>query len=298
MIRPWGPMLACGRKRLQVSLSQTMPRRSPLCASRLARRPIPTRPDLNRCDLGTRMEHAPQLSIVIPAYNEAECLGPLLGEVQTAFDGREPYEVLCVDDGSTDQTAQVLRSTRAHYPELRILRHGSRSGQSAALWTGIRRARAQWVATLDGDGQNDPRELLRLLEARDASPDRDALWLVTGIRRKRQDSMIKRVSSRVANAVRGRILRDHISDTGCGLKLMHRDRILTIPSFDHMHRFLPALVMRGGGRVLTVEVGHRARTAGATKYGIRNRLFVGVIDLLGVWWLQRRAMHPIIEEEP
>ena len=243
------------------------------------------------------MEDTPQLSIVIPAYNEAECLGPLLGELQDALDRWQPYEVLCVDDGSTDQTAQMLRSIRERYPELRIVRHRSRCGQSTALWTGIRRAKAPWVATLDADGQNDPRDLLRLLEARNQSPEREELWLVTGIRRRRRDTLLKRVSSRVANAVRSRLLRDGISDTGCGLKLMHRARILTIPNFDHMHRFLPALVMRGGGRILTVEVGHRPRTAGTTKYGVRNRLFVGVVDVVGVLWLQRRATHPIIEEE-
>ena len=243
------------------------------------------------------MEHPPQLSVVIPAFNEAECLGPLLGELQDVLDGSPPYEVLCVDDGSTDQTVQVLRSMRERYPELRVVRHRSRSGQSTALWTGISRATAPWVATLDADGQNDPRDLLRLLEARDQSSEREELWLVTGIRRRRRDNVLKRVSSRVANAVRSRLLGDGISDTGCGLKLMHRARILTIPSFDHMHRFLPALVMRSGGRVFTVEVGHRPRTAGTTKYGVRNRLFVGVVDLLGVLWLQRRTTHPIIEED-
>ncbi|NNG16112.1 MAG: glycosyltransferase family 2 protein [Gemmatimonadales bacterium] len=243
------------------------------------------------------MEHTPQLSIVIPAYNEAACLGPLLGELNAALAGGPTYEVLCVDDGSTDGTLEVLRSTRERLPQLRIVRHHSRSGQSAALWTGFGRAKAPWIATLDADGQNDPRDLPRLLEARDASPEREELWLVTGIRRKRRDTLLKRVSSRVANAVRGRLLRDGISDTGCGLKLMHRARILTLPRFDHMHRFLPALVMRSGGRVLTVEVGHRPRTAGTTKYGVRNRLFVGVVDLLGVLWLQRRTTHPIIEEE-
>jgi dolichol-phosphate mannosyltransferase len=244
-----------------------------------------------------QMEQTPQLSIVIPAYNEAECLGPLLGEVADAFAGGPTYEVLCVDDGSTDGTVEVLRSTREQLPQLRILRHRSRAGQSTALWTGFTRARAPWIATLDADGQNDPHDISRLLAARDASAEREDLWLVTGIRRQRRDSLLKRVSSRVANAVRGRLLRDGIRDTGCGLKLMHRVRILTLPTFDHMHRFLPALVIRSGGRVLTVEVGHRPRAAGTTKYGVRNRLFVGVVDLLGVMWLQRRTTHPIIEEE-
>jgi dolichol-phosphate mannosyltransferase len=157
------------------------------------------------------------------------------------------------------------------------------------------RARAVWIATLDGDGQNDPADIPALLDARDAGAS-DRLWMVAGVRRKRRDSTVKRLSSRIANAIRRRVLRDATTDTGCGLKLFRRDAYLALPFFDHMHRFLPALIRRAGGAVLEVPVNHRPRTAGASHYGMWDRAWVGLIDMLGVAWLQRRMKSPIVED--
>jgi dolichol-phosphate mannosyltransferase len=204
----------------------------------------------------------------------------------------ETYEVLTVDDGSTDATpARLAEATRA-YPRLRVVRHARSCGQSTALHTGVRYARGAWVATLDGDGQNDPADVPRLLAiARDpAAPA--GLHLVTGRRRRRHDSVLRRLSSGVANRVRAALLHDETPDTGCGLKVFRRDAFLALPYFDHMHRFLPALILRAGGRVLSVPVAHRPRLHGRSHYGVGNRLWVGIVDLLGVMWLLRRARLP------
>jgi dolichol-phosphate mannosyltransferase len=175
------------------------------------------------------------------------------------------------------------------YPNLRVLRHASSCGQSTALLTGVRAARGEWIATLDGDGQNDPADIFKLLAARDAAPAGAVPWMVAGYRRKRQDNWLKRFSSRVANGVRSRLLGDATADTGCGLKLVARETYLRLPYFDHMHRFLPALVQRAGGTTVSVEVNHRPRTRGTSNYGMFDRLWIGIVDLFGVLWLQRRA---------
>lgn len=187
----------------------------------------------------------PDLSVVIPVCNEVDNVAPLAREVAAALRPRRSFELIFVDDGSTDGTAEAVQRVRAEVPEIRLLRHSRRSGQSAALHTGFRAARADWIATLDGDGQNDPADLSRLIEERDARiPREPALGLIIGHRITRRDSWLRRVSSRVANGVRARLLGDGTPDTGCGLKLMRRDLLLGLPCFDHMHRFLPALFRR------------------------------------------------------
>jgi dolichol-phosphate mannosyltransferase len=236
------------------------------------------------------------LSVVIPVKNEQDNILPLLGEIYAALEGRYDYEVLYVDDGSNDASPRVLEQGRAQYPRLRVLRHAASCGQSTAVRTGVRAARAGWIATLDGDGQNDPADIPRLMaviRAPDCAPD---LKLIAGWRKKRRDTRLKRISSKIANAVRRGLLRDSTPDTGCGLKLFQRELFLELPYFDHMHRFLPALVLRAGGRVQSIEVHHRPRARGVSKYGLHNRLWVGIVDLFGMAWLQRRARLPVVHE--
>jgi dolichol-phosphate mannosyltransferase len=236
-----------------------------------------------------------ELSVVIPLHNEKESIGPLLEEIHAALGGIE-YEVVCVDDGSCDGTLDQLRLLSADSPRLRILRHSTKSGQSTAIWNGVRFSRSPWIATLDGDGQNDPADIPRLFErlrrGGSGSPS-----CVCGWRRNRRDTLIKRISSRVANHVRSRLLRDNTPDTGCGLKVFSREAFLQLPCFDHMHRFLPALFLRGGFAIESIEVNHRPRNRGKSKYGIHNRLWAGIIDLLGVYWLLRRLRRPQVIED-
>src|SRR5262245_54348800 len=215
------------------------------------------------------------LSVVIPVCNEAQNVGPLASEIAAALANRRPFEIIFVDDGSTDTTAQAVRDTRANgIPEIRLIRHSKRSGQSVAVCTGVRAARADWVATLDGDGQNDPADIPALLAALAKAERPDKLRLIMGNRKQsRKDTWLRRVSSQVANGVRGRMLRDGTPDTGCGIKLMHRATFLELPKFNHMHRFLPALYQRAGCEVISVPVRHRPRTQGKSKYGLNNRLW-------------------------
>jgi glycosyltransferase involved in cell wall biosynthesis len=231
-----------------------------------------------------------ELSVVVPVRNEQDNILPLLAEIHAALDQRCEFEVVYVDDGSGDGTAGVLREALVSYPRLRVLAHRRSHGQSAALFTGARAARAAWIATLDGDGQNDPADLPMLLAARDAAAAN--VQLITGYRRSRQDRWLKRISSRIANGVRSRLLGDATPDTGCGLKLILRSTYLELPFFDHMHRFLPALVQRNGGATLSVDVHHRARARGRSNYGVLDRLWVGIVDLFGVMWLRRRMQRP------
>jgi dolichol-phosphate mannosyltransferase len=228
------------------------------------------------------------LSVVIPAHNEAENVGPLVREIVGALGGRGDYEIVVVDDGSTDATGERLAELARTTPCLRSVRHPASRGQSFAIATGVKAARGAWIATLDGDGQNDPADIPKLLALRAGGGAASGPLLVAGYRKKRRDTWLKRVSSRVANAVRGRLLGDRTPDTGCGLKLFEREAFLALPHFDHMHRFLPALFIRAGGRVVSVEVGHRPRQRGRSHYGMLDRLFVGIGDMLGVWWLIRR----------
>jgi dolichol-phosphate mannosyltransferase len=223
--------------------------------------------------------------------NEQDNILPLLEEIDAALRDQDGFEVLYVDDGSADATRERLMESLARYPRLRVLVHRERYGQSAALLTGFRAARGEWIVTLDGDGQNDPADIAKLLAAREQAGRAD-LHLICGTRTRRQDAPLKRVASRVANFVRSRLLGDATPDTGCGLKLILRSAALELPAFDHMHRFLPALVRRNGGATVSVEVGHRPRRRGNSHYGVLDRLWTGIADLIGVLWLKRRALRP------
>jgi dolichol-phosphate mannosyltransferase len=233
------------------------------------------------------------LSVVIPVRNEASNIAPLVQEIRATLDGRLDYEIVYVDDGSSDDTTAAIRVLMRDPARLRLVRHRRSVGQSAAIRTGVKAARAPWIATLDGDGQNDPADIPKLWEIARQAPTEPPL-LVAGHRRKRRDSAVKRLSSRIANWVRRGLLGDGTPDTGCGLKLFRRELFLELPFFDHNHRFLPALVQRQGGRVLSVAVNHRPRARGTSNYGTLDRLFVGIGDLMGVMWLMRRAKNPEI----
>jgi dolichol-phosphate mannosyltransferase len=237
-----------------------------------------------------------QLSVVIPVRNEADNIAPLVGEIGAALEGVCDYEIIYVDDGSSDATWPQLCALRSTVPRLRLLRHQRNCGQSAALLTGVRAARAPWIATLDGDGQNDPADIAGLLQIAAQHSAAEQL-LIIGNRIQRRDSRWRRFTSRVANGVRSRLLGDATPDTGCGLKLLPRQLFLSLPYFDHMHRFLPALVQRCGGVSLSTPVHHRPRRRGRSKYGTLDRLWAGIIDMLGVIWLQRRGSLPVIVEE-
>src|SRR5947209_173346 len=227
------------------------------------------------------------LSVVIPVKDEAANVAPLVAELRAAFDGLLDYEIVYVDDGSEDGTAAEVARLQAEAPNLRLLRHMRNYGQSAAIRSGVRAARAAWIATLDGDGQNDPADIPKLWRIGLTAPDAPSL-LIAGYRESRQDRWAKRFASQIANRVRRRILGDDTPDTGCGLKLFPRALFLDLPYFDHMHRFLPALVLREGGMVRSVRVNHRARRRGVSKYGVLERLSVGIADLWGVRWRWRR----------
>ena len=236
------------------------------------------------------------LSVVVPVNNEEENIDSLVGEIYGALDGICEYEIVYVDDGSLDKTWERLVALSQGLSQLKIIRHRKSYGQSTAIYTGVKAAGASLIATLDGDGQNDPADIPRLLEVFESADGSAGLQLVIGHRRKRQDSWVKRVSGRVANRVRGFLLKDRTPDTGCGLRIFSRDTFLQLPFFDHMHRFLPALILRSGGEVISVEVNHRPRKHGSSHYGIWDRLWVGLVDLLGVIWLQRRSKTADIEE--
>lgn len=238
-----------------------------------------------------------KISIVVPVHNEAENILPLLTEIERAVRNAAAYEIIYVDDGSRDATPFILDEARKQFPHLRIIRHRDACGQSAAIHSGIRAAQYPFIATLDGDGQNDPADIPRLYESLQRHrQQRPNLWMIAGWRQKRQDTGWRRFSSRVANGVRSALLTDDTPDTGCGLKVFLREPFLTLPYFDHMHRFLPALVLRSGGLVLSEPVNHRPRHQGQSKYGTLDRLAVGIVDLLGVMWLKRRAKLPVVEE--
>ena len=239
-----------------------------------------------------------EVSLVIPVHNEEENIEPLLAEIQAALGGIE-YEVIYVDDGSTDKTLLRLREASTSFPRLRVIRHERSCGQSTAVLTGVRHATAPWIATLDGDGQNDPADIPKMLAQAKSGRESGTtpLVCVCGYRRTRRDTWLRRISSQVANGVRSALLKDDTPDTGCGLKIFSRETFLSLPYFDHMHRFLPALFLRSGGRVVSVEVNHRERIRGTSKYGLFNRLWVGIVDILGVAWLQRRSRIPTIVKE-
>ncbi len=235
-----------------------------------------------------------QLSVVIPVKNEADNIVPLVDEVEAALAGRFDFEILVIDDGSTDATGDMLKAAKARLPRLRLIRHAANRGQSAGVWTGVRRARGEWIATLDGDGQNDPADLPQMWARLQAEPRPD---MVAGHRVDRKDTASKKIASRLANRIRAAFLKDETPDSGCGIKIFRRELFLELPYFDHMHRFLPALVRRHGGRVVSVAVNHRPRGAGRSNYTNFGRLKAGLLDLVGVWWLIRRSRLPIDARE-
>jgi dolichol-phosphate mannosyltransferase len=240
------------------------------------------------------LTHAPQLSVVVPVFNEEENVGPLLREVVSALRGRVDFEAVFVDDDSKDGTLAALRALKSEVPELRVLHHVKQSGQSTAIRTGVKGARGAWIATLDGDGQNDPADIPKLLAARE-SADR-TIKLFAGWRVNRRDSGSKRWASKWANKIRSSMLRDDTPDTGCGIKLFERDAFLDLPYFDHMHRYLPALMQRAGWKTVSVPVNHRPRSTGVSKYNNLNRALVGLRDLRGVAWLITRSKRTQVEE--
>lgn len=249
------------------------------------------------------------LSVVIPAFNESGNVEPLLEEIRQALDpfDQADYEVIFVDDGSTDASvaelqASALRLPSGRFKGLRVVRHVRSFGQSAAVHSGVKAATGRLIATLDGDGQNDPADIPALLTrlqdlmaatAGEAMPVR----MVAGLRAKRKDTWSKRMSSKIANGVRSWMLKDDTKDTGCGLKVFERAAFLELPYFKHMHRFLPALMRRQGYATVSEPVNHRPRQRGSSKYGLFNRLWVGIVDLFGVMWLQRRANIPTLGVE-
>lgn len=234
--------------------------------------------------------------MVVPARNEAENLACLLNEIVMVLEGFVEYEIVFVDDGSSDDTLARLAELRERIPRLRVFRHRACYGQSSALLTGILAAFGFIIATLDGDGQNDPSDIPRLLTVLKKLQQTNPKAMVAGYRKHRRDTGWRKFSSRLANTVRGNLLGDHTPDTGCGLKIFSRELFLSLPHFDHMHRFLPALVQRAGGIVVSVEVNHRPRLHGVSNYGTWHRFWVGIIDMIGVMWLQGRAVVVEVEE--
>ena len=234
------------------------------------------------------------ISVVVPVKDEAENVGPLAREIAAALAAEPAHEILFIDDGSADGTVQALLALRNEIPQLRVLRHGRNLGQSRGVRSGVMAAKGDIIVTLDGDGQNDPADIPKLLRELRANP---ALGMVSGVRVKRQDTASRRMASRLGNRFRNWMLKDGATDTGCGLKAFRRDAYLLLPYFDHQHRFLIALMRREGFGVGFVPVGHRARLAGQSKYTNLGRLLVSVNDLLGVRWLISRHRGPAGTEE-
>jgi dolichol-phosphate mannosyltransferase len=233
-----------------------------------------------------------EISVVVPVKNEQDNVASLIAQIDAAL-SKVKHEIIYVNDGSTDATLSTLKQLQKKYKQLRVISHQQSCGQSTAVRTGVKFARYGWVATLDGDGQNNPADIPKLIDAVS-----EGVELVGGNRRlSRRDTFIKRISSVIANTVRSAMLRDDTPDTGCGLKLFQREAFLDLPYFDHMHRFLPALIKRRGGKIVSVHVQHRNREHGKSNYGTIDRLIVGIVDLFGVAWLQRRAKLPKAKEE-
>ena len=245
------------------------------------------------------MTTMPALSVVVPVYNEEGNVAPLVGEIVAALRGNAlleggGFEIVYVDDLSKDATLERLQQLQATTPELRVLRHLANSGQSTAIRNGVKAARGAWIATLDGDGQNDPADIPKLLTERERADP--GVKLFAGWRVERQDSGSKRWASKWANAIRSRMLRDATPDTGCGIKLFEREAFLDLPYFDHMHRYLPALMQRAGWKTVSVPVNHRHRASGVSKYNNLGRALVGIRDLRGVAWLLARNRRTTTEE--
>lgn len=239
----------------------------------------------------------PSISVIVPAYNEQDNLKALIENITQALQSVENLEIVVVDDCSSDNTPAVCANLKQIYPSLTYLRHIKNAGQSTAVLTGVKHARFELIATLDGDGQNPPTEILKLLQAYANYSGTKATTLFAGHRIGRQDPWIKRISSKIANGIRKKMLKDDCPDTGCGLKLFHKAAFLELPHFNHMHRFLPALFKRQGYTTINVPISHAPRQFGTSKYNTWGRLRVGIVDLLGVAWLARRPCHVTIIQE-
>lgn len=238
-----------------------------------------------------------KISIIVPVHNEADNIISLIDEIVTAMSEAEEYEVIYVNDGSNDHTEAVLKQAQQQCKTLRVIQHQQSCGQSTAIYTGVKAANYPYIATLDGDGQNDPADIPRLYNVlTQQSQTINNLFMVAGWRNKRHDSAWRLFSSKVANTVRAGLLGDNTLDTGCGLKIFLKDKFLELPYFDHMHRFLPALILRAGGQVISEPVNHRPRAHGSSKYGTLDRLGAGIIDLSGVIWLQKRSKLAMSKE--
>lgn len=237
------------------------------------------------------------ISIILPARDEAENIETLLLRVQQVMAGRD-HEIIVIDDASTDNTREILAAMRRRMPQLRVICHARSCGQSAAIRSGVLAARARIVATLDADGQNPPENLPALLQPLLEATSRSRIGLVQGQRTERRDSRSRRWASRLANRIRDGLLRDGVSDSGCGLKAFPREVYLSLAFFDHIHRFMPAMVRREGWEVVTVPVSHAPRSFGRSKYNNLQRAWVGAIDLLGVAWLIRRRNLPVLRDLP
>jgi dolichol-phosphate mannosyltransferase len=227
----------------------------------------------------------PAVSVIVPVRNEAGNIAPLVAEIAAALSGRR-FEVIYVNDGSTDGTEAEINALRGAHPWLRLVKHAQSCGKAAALRTGMRAARGHIIVVMDGDCQNDPAYLPKLIDALEQGAPK--VGLIAGQRVGRKTTGFKKFQSRIANAVRGSILRDGTRDTGCGLKAFRRDVFLSLPYFDGLHRFLPALIRREGYDIGYVDVVDRPRRHGVSNYGMWDRLWVGILDLFGVWWLIRR----------
>ena len=241
----------------------------------------------------TQIDHmqTPDLSVVVPAFNEAENVENLAAEINVALAGIA-HEMIFIDDASTDDTKSVLINMKTRFPHLRVLSHRQNSGQSRGVRSGILAARAPIIATLDSDGQNDPADIPILFEQLTREDAPGTLAMVGGRRAKRIDSAAKKIGSRIGNGVRKRLLKDDADDTGCGLKVFKRDAFLRLPYFDHIHRYIPALMIREGYQIEFCDVNHRAREFGESKYTNFGRLKVSIADLRGVIWLRKRARLP------
>ena len=237
-----------------------------------------------------------QLSVVIPMFNEEGNVETLVEEVNQALANHSDFEIIAVDDGSQDTTLQELNRLTATNLHLRVLRHRRNLGQSVAIFSGVCAATKTWVVTLDGDRQNNPKDIMKLIEVAENNM-LDKPLLIAGCRVNRKDSDWKKFGSKFANCIRSRCLKDHCPDSGCGIKLFQKKAFLILPHFNHLHRYLPALFQRAGGKVINVSVSHRPRTSGNSKYGNIRRLKVGIVDLFGVAWLIRRPCHSELEND-
>ena len=236
------------------------------------------------------------MSIVIPFHNESANITPLIKKTDEVLTHMQiSYEIVAVDDASSDDTYKILQDLTNSFPSLKVFHHHNNCGQSTSVVTGVRNAKGDLIATLDGDGQNNPEDIPNLYKAL-LNSNNPNLKMVAGYRKERKDTIFKRWGSKFANSIRSRLLKDATPDTGCGLKLFHREIFLKLPYFDHMHRFLPALVQREGADVISVEVSHFPRVYGKSHYNNLQRLWVGIIDLIGVMWLIRRSFKPKITQ--